>query len=269
MDALALGPLVIPMDALLILLAILAAHGAAHWFHRQRGLDPGPALWKMILAGFIAARAVFVLRHRDIYASAPLEALDLRDGGLHATAGLLVALVVGAGLARRAPALRRPLLASALAGAALWLGATLMIHTLAPERPPLPDLLVMKLDGGEVPLRSFSGRPLVVNLWATWCPPCRREMPVLSRAQQANPDVGFVFVNQRESANAVRGYLDRHAFGMSNVMLDPPGRLAARTGSVGYPTTLFYDAAGVLRMRHVGELSDATLREKLGRLRKP
>jgi thiol-disulfide isomerase/thioredoxin len=217
----------------------------------------------MVLTGFVAARAVFVLRHHDLFSHAPWTALDFRDGGVDAMAGLLVACVVGAELTRRRPPLRRPLLASSLAGIAIWLGGSVLLPALAPPLAPLPELTLRRLDGAELPLRGFQGKPLVVNLWATWCPPCQREMPALSAMQARRPDVGFVFVNQRESAATVQAYLAAHGLRIENVLVDPAGRLGARTGSVGFPTTLFYDATGALRLRHVGELSEATLREKL------
>ncbi|WP_020653416.1 TlpA disulfide reductase family protein [Massilia niastensis] len=267
MDALNLGPFVLPMPVVLVLLAIFLANGVAAWFQRKRGVDAGPLLWKMIFAGFLAARAAFVLRHHDLYAAAPWTALNIRDGGFDAGAGLIVASVIGAELTRRHAALRRPLLAATLAGCGLWLGGTLVNQALAPRLAPMPEVQVRRLDGAEVPLRSYGGRPLVVNLWATWCPPCRREMPALSRAQQANPGVGFVYVNQGESAATVARFLADQGLRMDNVVTDPARSLSARTGSTGYPTTLFYDARGVLRHRHVGELSEASLREKLEGLR--
>ena len=266
MDVLTLGPLVLPTAVLLVVGGILLANLLAEWFRRRRGLDPGPILWKMLLAGFVAARAVFVLRHHDLFADHPWRALDFRDGGFYATAGLVVACVVGAELTRRAPALRRPLLVSSLAGIALWMGGAMLLPAFAPAHAPLPELSVRRLDGSELPLRSFQGKPLVVNLWATWCPPCRREMPALAAMQRKRPDLGFVFVNQRESAGTVQAFLTAQGLRMENVVTDPAGQLAARTGSVGFPTTLFYDARGVLRFRHVGELSEATLREKLAAL---
>ena len=125
------------------------------------------------------------------------------------------------------------------------------------------------MDGTTVPLHSFSGRPLVINLWATWCPPCRREMPALMRAQQDNPDVEFVFVNQGESAETVRRFLAAEGLKIRNIVIDPARQLSDRTGSPGYPTTLFYDAAGKLRLRHVGELSQATVTEKIEALTGP
>jgi thiol-disulfide isomerase/thioredoxin len=266
LDALQLGPFYFPIQVLLALLAVLAAHGVAALYRRRGRLDAGPALWKMIATGFLAARAVFVLRHHDLYLAAPLSVLNIRDGGFDSTTGLIVACVVAAELTRRNSPLRRPLLAATLAGYAVWIGGSLVNEALAPTRVPMPDVLVRRLDGGQVPLHSYGGRPLVVNLWATWCPPCRREMPVLARAQHTHPDVGFVYVNQGESAQAVAGYLAQEGLRMTNVVIDPARQVAARTGAAGYPTTLFYDANGILRLRHVGELSDATLRDKLDQL---
>lgn len=267
MDVVRLGPLIIPLSAALVVLALLAATTTADWLRRRRGHDAGTVLWRMIVAGFVAARAVFVLKHHDIYVKAPWSALDIRDGGFEPVAGLIVACVIGAELTRRRAELRRPLLASVLAGGAVWIGGLLAAQALAPPRPPMPDLMVRQLDGGEVPLRSLAGRPLVINLWATWCPPCRREMPAMQAAQQANPDIGFVFVNQGESSVVVRRFLATQQLRLQNVVIDPAGQLAARTGAAGYPTTLFYDADGKLRLRHVGELSEATLKDKLASLR--
>ena len=62
MDTIRLGPLIFPLQTLLTLAAILAATGLAGWLRRRRRADAGPVLWKMILVGFVTARAVFVLR---------------------------------------------------------------------------------------------------------------------------------------------------------------------------------------------------------------
>lgn len=267
MNAVSLGPLVFPVHVLLALLAILLATGVAGWFQRRRGVDAGPLLWKMIVAGFVCARLVFVFKHRDIYAAAPWTAFDIRDGGFEPAAGLVAACVIGVELVRRSEALRRPLLVSVLAGLAVWGGGTLAVQWMAPPDAPMPNVAVRQLDGTEIALARFAGKPLVINLWATWCPPCRREMPVLQAAQAANADIGFVFVNQRESADTVRRFLAGQRLPLQNVVTDPAGQLAAATGSVAYPTTLFYDGAGRLVLRHVGELSQATLRDKLERIR--
>ena len=266
MDVVTLGPLVLPVATLLVLAAILAANGVAEWYRRRRGLDAGLLLWTTILAGFLAARAVFVLRHHDIFVADPLAALDIRDGGFDRMVGLIVAVAIAAGQTRRHAHLRRPLTAALVLGGAVWLGGTLLAQSFAPPQAPLPDVTVRRLDGSDVALRSFQGKPLVVNLWATWCPPCRREMPALRAAQQAHPGIAFVFVNQGESAAVVAQFMAAQNLRMANVVIDPAAQMAARTGSPGYPTTLFYDARGVLQFRHPGELSEASLREKLAQL---
>ena len=122
------------------------------------------------------------------------------------------------------------------------------------------------MGGGELDLRQAPGVPTVVNLWATWCPPCRREMPVLGAAQQARPDVHFVFLNQGESAQQVATYLARSGLALRNVLLDGRGEAGATLGHRSLPTTLFFDASGRLVDTRVGELSEASLAERLATL---
>lgn len=271
MDAIRLGPLYVPIAVALSLAAVLAATLVAEWFRRRRGIDPGGALWRMIVAGFLSARLAFVLKHHAIYLAAPWSVFDIRDGGFASVAGLVAACVVGAELTRRQAALRRPVLACMLAGCAVWFGGTLLNQALTPAHTPVPDVMVRQLDGREVALRSFANRPVVLNLWATWCPPCRREMPALMAAQAAHPEIAFVLVNQGESAATVAAYIARERLPVpaqsSMIVLDPGSQVAARLGAAGMPTTLFYDAAGRLRTRHVGELSPATLADKLAAIR--
>lgn len=267
MDAINIGPLVLPLRVLAPLAALLAANFIAWLWQRRRGVDAAPALWRMTLWGFIGARAAFVLKHWDTYLDAPLGMLDIRDGGFIAFAGLLAAGAVGFEHLRRHPALRRPLTTSALAGVLVWAGATLAIHAAAPPNVPLPALALQRLDGGTVALSQFKGRPVVVNLWASWCPPCRREMPALTAAQAASPDVAFVFVNVGEDAATVQRYLRDAGVAPQNVLLDGTRSAARALNAAGYPTTLFYDRRGMLAGRHMGELSRAAVDEQLGKLR--
>jgi thiol-disulfide isomerase/thioredoxin len=243
------------------------ANCAAWFWQRKRGVDAGPALWRMTAWGFVAARAAFVLMHLDTYLDAPLGMLDIRDGGFVAFAGLLAACAVGFEQLRRAPMLRRPLAGAALAGILVWAGASLAIHASQPSNTPLPGVALQRLDGSAVRLAEFRGKPVVLNLWATWCPPCRREMPAMAAAQAANPDIAFVFVNAGEEPEAVRAYLAAGGLRMPNVLLDAPRALAGAVGAVGYPTTLFYDRHGLLAARHMGELSRAGLDEQMKALR--
>lgn len=266
MDAVRLGPFVVPVQVALLFAGITLAHFVAAWFRRVRGVDPGPVLWKMVVFGFLVGRSVFVLRHHDIYVSSPLSIIDFRDGGVDSLAGFVTAVIVGMELSRRSTTMRRPLLTAALTGCVVFFAGNSLNDALMPDGAPVPALEVRRLDNTTVPLGAFVGRPLVINLWATWCPPCRREMPTLQAAQLAHPAINFVFVNQGESAATVQSYLDANGLRMPNIVLDPAKQVSAQTGSSGYPTTLFYDAQGRLYKRHMGELSHATLTEKINGL---
>lgn len=96
-------------------------------------------------------------------------------------------------------------------------------------------------------------------------------MPALMAAQAQHPEIAFVLVNQGESAATVAAYIGRERLRSpmqsARIVLDPGSQVAARLGAAGMPTTLFYDAAGRLRTRHVGELSPATLADKLAAIR--
>jgi thiol-disulfide isomerase/thioredoxin len=106
----------------------------------------------------------------------------------------------------------------------------------------------------------------VINLWATWCVPCRREMPVLVEAQRTMPQVRFVFADQGESAGAVKQFLQAQPLTLQHVLIDENLQLSNYYNVRGYPTTLFIDARGRLRDTHIGELSRATLAERLQRI---
>lgn len=130
----------------------------------------------------------------------------------------------------------------------------------------LPSITFTDADGKVLAPADFAGKGLVINLWATWCPPCRREMPVLARAQATHADVVFAFANQGESAAEVEDFLRRQPFALRNVLRDDGSQLMVEAGSRGLPTTLFFDARGRLADTHMGELTEAGLAQKLQRL---
>ena len=105
----------------------------------------------------------------------------------------------------------------------------------------------------------------MLNLWATWCPPCRREMPAFEQAQAAFPNVAFVMVNQGENAQQAQAFLAREGLTLTDVLLDSSSRTMQEMGTRGLPTTLFFDVQGQLVASHVGELTIASLKDAIGR----
>lgn len=263
MDAINLGPLSLPIPLVATFGAMLASTLVGKRMGRAHGVDVEPTLWFIFLFALVVARTTFVARYADLYLAAPLDILDIRDGGFSAPAAIAATLVAGVWLSWRRAGIRKPLLAAVGAGSVvLLLGGAL---TLAPrgEPAPIPALTLSRLDGRTVQLASLAGKPVVINLWASWCPPCRREMPVLRQAQLSHPEITFVFANQGESADAVHKYLAAEHIALDNVLLDSRAQLGSLTSSGALPTTLFYNAKGNLVERRLGELSAATLAARL------
>jgi hypothetical protein len=91
-------------------------------------------------------------------------------------------------------------------------------------------------------------------------------MPVLEQAQRARPDLNFVFLNQGEDPARVAAWLKRRGLELRNVLIDELRRASAELKQQGYPTTVFFDAQGRLVSTRVGELSPATLAQRLARI---
>lgn len=221
-------------------------------------------LFDMLIVGVVVARLVFVAQYLPLYLADPWSIIRPGDGGYSLWAGLLAGLMFGAWRAHRSEALRRPLAWGTLAGLVAWGAAASFLAFTERANIRVPDVHLTTLTDEPIQLSALTGRPLVVNLWATWCPPCRREMPVLEEAQRVHAEVNFVFVNQGEAADVIRQYLQGESLQLRNVVLDMSSAVAQATGARGLPTTLFFDRDGRLLDAHVGELTQASLAHKLG-----
>lgn len=264
-----LGPFALQVSHLLLLAALLVATGVGHLVGRQQQIGIGNSLIDMLWAALLAARLAFIATWFELYRNAPWSMLDIRDGGFTPWAGLVAALGVALWRGWRRPPLRQPLLWGVTAGLLAW-GAMFGVMEALDKaaKPGLPTVALTTLTGEPTQLTAMAkGKPMVVNLWASWCPPCRREMPVLAAAQQQESQVTFVFANQGEDSAAALRYLSAGQLNLANVLLDPGTALGQAIGSTALPTTLFYDARGQLVDTHLGELSAASLASKLNRLR--
>jgi len=121
------------------------------------------------------------------------------------------------------------------------------------EGEPAPDFELKALDGSTVKLSSLKGKVVVLDFWASWCPPCRQEMPELEQLWQNVKDKNVIIfgVNQRESAEVAGQAAD--SFGVTfPIVLDSNGATGNAYGVSGIPTLVIIDGAGVVRGRHVG-----------------
>ncbi len=268
-NALVLGPFVLSYSLLLAFAAVAATLAVGNRLGRRAGIAVEPLVWQAILLGLVVARLAFVWEFRSAYlASSPLAIFDIRDGGWNPTAGFVGAWLFALGRPSRPAALKKALRSALLTGSVVWALGAVVLSARPDNGPALPALELTSLDGRPVNLAAFKGKPTVVNLWATWCPPCVREMPVLQQAQRERADVEFVFLNQGESAERVSAWLRARQWPLRNVLIDVHWQAGAALQQRALPTTLFFDADGRLVSTRVGELSAATLAERLRALGK-
>ena len=268
MLALPLGPFALPVGPVLLFVALGLAVAVARRVGPQTpspaGLRPGDIVQNAVVAGLVAARAGQVALHLDAYSASPLSAVDPRDGAWHVVSGVVVATAWVAFASWRLPSFRRSLAISSAVGGLCWGVARAALHASADQ--PLPDTRLYRLDdGAPVELRTLAaGKPVLLNLWATWCGPCRAEMPALAEAQRRHPEVVWVFANQGERPEAVRSFLQRAGLDLQHVVLDPEGALGGVVGSTGLPTSIFYDAEGRRFDAHMGALNTPAIDARFG-----
>jgi len=266
MLTLSLGPLALPIALFPPIAALLVAAGVGRLVGGGKQTGIGDILTDMLIAAGLAARIAFVAAWFDTYRSTPWSMLDIRDGGFTPWAGVLAASLVALWRGWHRPALRQPLIFGLAAGALAWAAMFGVLRML--DHTALPETSLTTLAGQPTDLAALAqGKPMVVNLWASWCPPCRREMPVLAAAQKREAGVRFVFANQGEDGTTVQRYLTATGLDLANVLLDPGAGIGRKVGSTALPTTLFYDANGRLIDTHLGALSAASLASKLNQLR--
>jgi peroxiredoxin len=135
---------------------------------------------------------------------------------------------------------------------------------------PAPDYRAVTLSGDSVSLAQMRGRVVLLNVWATWCHPCRDEIPVLQALHERYASAGLslvgVSVDARGEEDTIREFATD--FNMTYpVWLDPDERVQSTFLAIGVPATFLIDRSGMLRWRHVGpvQANDATLMRELER----
>lgn len=265
-QALHLGFFMLPWSLLILLTGLIGVWWVGRYFKRrdqwadsiwQRYKD---SLWTAIWIGLFVARLVFVLVHADLYLAYPVDIIKIQDKGFNLYAGLLAG--IGWFIWKNRLLKNAVLVSSILLFGAIQLTGSSLLKQLNVQQH-YPDLVFNDLKQQPQALSQFTGKVTVVNLWASWCPPCHREMPVLYQAQQDYPEVQFVMLNQGETPEAIASYLHSYQLNFKNVLLDSNGEMAQLMNMYGLPSTLFFNAQGQLVERHLGELTQARLKQYL------
>lgn len=130
----------------------------------------------------------------------------------------------------------------------------------------LPGVTLPGLRGPALNTISLSGRPMLVNIWATWCGPCRREMPALTLlSHRMGPALGVIAIDQGEDAQVVNAYTKQ--FGVDfPIYLDRDQRMGTMLHLVGLPSSFFIDRNGVVKDAVDGEMTYQMMSDKARRL---
>lgn len=127
-----------------------------------------------------------------------------------------------------------------------------------------PDFSLFNLEGEEITLSELRGHPVMINLWATWCAPCRIEMPHIQDRFERYAGEGFLVlaVDFDEPADIVADFRDE--LGLTfDILLDPGAEVQKLYRNRNYPSTFFVDADGVIQVQHIGLMTEGQLDENL------
>jgi len=130
-----------------------------------------------------------------------------------------------------------------------------------------PDFEWTGPDGQTLRLSTYRGKVVVVNFWATWCAPCREEMPALQRVAASEPNVVVLEVDLMETGDKARSFLDSLGLDRLQPVLDTDGATTRRYGVLTLPSTFFIDKDGVIRHLELRQMSEALIRTGIQKAR--
>jgi thiol-disulfide isomerase/thioredoxin len=134
---------------------------------------------------------------------------------------------------------------------------------------PVPDVVLLDAEDGEHSLADYKGKWVVLNFWATWCAPCRREMPSLERLQLAMPEIAVVPVaTGRNAVEGIKRFFEEAGVKTLPILRDPQSTLAREMSVMGLPVTVILNPEGEEVARLIGdaEWDSASAKAVLGAL---
>ncbi len=129
---------------------------------------------------------------------------------------------------------------------------------------PAPPFTLQSTTGEQFDLAALKGKVVLVNFWATWCPPCRAEMPAIDQLYRTNREAGLVVlgINQGEDQAAVQSFAGQ--FNLSfPILLDPNGAVNARYNVSALPTTFIIDRKGIIHDLVIGPVTREQVQRKI------
>ncbi len=284
-EAFTIGPFLFPTRTVSVLLSLFLAIWVSGRIARYTGLELG---WTRGVAetsawlGLIGARLGFVIANWSAFQDVPWTALYFWQPGYLSYTGILLGGAYAVWRLNQRHLGERMVYLRALSGGfatgALFLGGVLVSMGLlvSPDilriGDKVPDFTLQTVNGEKVSFSSLEGRGVVINFWATWCPPCRREMPLLDAVQKEYGPRGLsiVGIDLDEPAAAVRKYVESIGVTfpiwvdapLSQSGFDRTRELYSSFGGVGLPTTFFIYPNGTIQSVHIGELNRATLQNR-------
>ncbi|MEK6266782.1 MAG: TlpA family protein disulfide reductase [Clostridium sp.] len=135
------------------------------------------------------------------------------------------------------------------------------------DKKPALDFELKDLNGKEVSLSDFKGKKVFLNFWASWCPPCKAEMPDIERLYSETKDTDLVIlaVNVGESKNTAKSFIDNNKYNFT-VLLDSDQNLANQYNIKGFPTSFFIDKEGNIISSKVGGMSLDEMKSYINKL---
>ena len=129
-----------------------------------------------------------------------------------------------------------------------------------------PDFTLVDLEGNQVSLSDFRGETVFINFWATWCPPCRAEMPEMEAIYQEykDQDVAVIGVDIRETKEEVLQYIQEGGYSWTFV-LDTTGEVTTNYQITGIPSSFFIDREGIIRAMNIGAITKRAMEANLAK----
>lgn len=131
-----------------------------------------------------------------------------------------------------------------------------------------PDFKLVTLEGKTISLSDFTDKPTLLVFWATWCPHCRSEMPVVEKVyKDLNPKgVNIIGVSLDENSAKARDFVRDNHISFPIAVAGAKGNLLGSYGITGIPTVFVLDKGGVVKARYAGEVSESTIRGEFAKL---